>query len=208
LDLPIDLDRFCLTLIREAPDAIIFADAEGVIRFWNRGAERIFGFSEAEALDESLDLIIPANLRARHWEGFNTTMRSGTTRYSDGEILAVPASRKDGRGISIEFTILPFRDTADRMIGIAAILRDVTVRFEEMRALRRQLAELTRDATARQLSWAIACGAARSSAAKKSNQRVSLRRAAGLPYDLSSQIVSSLTTSYTPKYLAGLWPLT
>jgi PAS domain S-box-containing protein len=144
MSLPIDIDRFCLTLIREAPDAIIFADAEGVIRFWNRGAERIFGFAEAEALGQSLDIIIPDNLQARHWEGFSATMRSGSTRYGSGEILAVPALRKDGRRISIEFTIVPFRDDA-RIIGITAMLRDVTARFEEMRALRRQLAERGRD---------------------------------------------------------------
>jgi PAS domain S-box-containing protein len=145
MSLPIDMDQFSLTLVREAPDAIIFADAEGVIRLWNRGAERIFGFAEAEALGKSLDIIIPDSLRGRHWAGFSATMRSGSTRYSSGEILAVPALRKDGRRISIEFTILPFRDSHARMIGIAAMLRDVTVRFEEIRTLRRQLAQSGRD---------------------------------------------------------------
>jgi PAS domain S-box-containing protein len=141
LSLPLDIDNFCWTLVHDAPDAIVFADAEGVIRFWSRAAERIFGFAEAEALGKKLDLIIPDSLRARHWAGFNATMRSGGTRYGAGEILAVPALRKDGRRISIEFTILPFRDNSGRIIGIAAILRDVTARFEEMRALRRQLAQ-------------------------------------------------------------------
>jgi PAS domain S-box-containing protein len=141
LSLAIDIDRFCLTLVREAPDAIIFADAQGIIRFWNRGAERIFGFAESEVLGESLDVIIPENLRVRHWAGFGATIRSGSTRYSAGEILAVPALRKDGQRISIEFTILPFRDNAGQIIGIAAILRDVSARFEEMRALRRQLSQ-------------------------------------------------------------------
>jgi PAS domain-containing protein len=94
MDLPIDIDHFCLTLVREAPDAIIFADAEGVIRFWNRSAERIFGFAEAQALGQSLDIIIPESLRVRHWAGFSATMRSGSTRYGSGEILAVPALRK------------------------------------------------------------------------------------------------------------------
>ena len=117
MSLPIDIDQFCLTLVREAPDAIIFADAEGVIRFWNRGAERIFGFAEAEALGQSLDMIIPDNLRVRHWAGFSATMRSGSTRYGSGEILAVPALRKDGRRVSIEFTILPFRDSHARISG-------------------------------------------------------------------------------------------
>jgi PAS domain S-box-containing protein len=137
----IDLDRFGQTLAREAPDAIIYADAEGFIRFWNRGAERIFGFGEAEVMGKSLDIVIPENLRKRHWDGYTETMRSGKTRYGAGDILAVPALRKDGTRVSIEFTIVPFRDGAGRMVGIAAILRDVTKRFEEMKALRQQLAE-------------------------------------------------------------------
>jgi PAS domain S-box-containing protein len=136
-----DFDRFCRILARDAPDAVIYADGEGMIRFWNAGAERIFGFSEAEAAGRSLDIIIPENLRARHWAGFDATMRTGTTRYGAGDILAVPALKKNGTRISIEFTVLPFHDDAGHMIGIAAILRDVTRRFEEMRALRRQLAE-------------------------------------------------------------------
>jgi PAS domain S-box-containing protein len=137
----IDLERFCQTLAREAPDAIIYADAEGFIRFWNRGAERIFRFEEAEAIGKSLDIVIPENLRKRHWDGYTETMRSGKTRYGAGDILAVPALRKDGTRVSIEFTIVPFHDGAGRMVGIAAILRDVTKRFEEMKALRQQLAE-------------------------------------------------------------------
>jgi PAS domain S-box-containing protein len=136
-----DFDRFCQILAREAPDAVIYADSAGVIRFWNAGAERIFGFSEAEAAGKSLDIIIPESLRVRHWAGFGETIRSGKTRYGAGDILAVPALRKDGTRISIEFTVLPFCNEANRMVGIAAILRDVTKRFEETKALRRQLAE-------------------------------------------------------------------
>ena len=143
-----DTGRFSLTLVREAPDAIIYADSQGIIRFWNRATERIFGFAEAEALGQSLDLIIPERLRARHWAGYTATMQSGTTRYGAGEILAVPAMRKDGRRISIEFTILPFRNQAGEMTGIAAILRDLTTRFEEMQALRRQLADRSTPPTA------------------------------------------------------------
>lgn len=93
----IDLDRFCQTLAREAPDAIIFADAEGLIRFWNRGAEQVFGFQESEAFDKSLDIVIPENLRKRHWDGYAETMRTGKTRYGSGAVLAVPAQRKDER---------------------------------------------------------------------------------------------------------------
>lgn len=132
--------HFAERLVSGMSDAIVYADAEGVIRVWNRGATRVFGFAEAEAVGRSLDIIIPENLRERHWQGYRATMRTGRSRYGDGEILSVPAVRKDGTRVSVEFTIVPFSDDAGRMIGIAAIMRDATARFEELRALRRQLA--------------------------------------------------------------------
>ena len=136
----LDLADFAGCLVSGMADAIVYADAEDVIRVWNRGATRIFGFAEAEALGRSLDLIIPENLRERHWQGYRATMRTGQSRYGDGQLLSVPAIRKDGTRVSVEFTIVPFTDDAGQMIGIAAIMRDVTARFEELRALRRQLA--------------------------------------------------------------------
>lgn len=134
-----DVDSFSRQFVRESSDAIIYADADGVIRFWNDAATRIFGFSVAEVIGRSLDIIIPANLRQRHWDGYNATIRTGRTRYGAGDLLAVPALRKDGARISVEFTIVPFHDGAGRMVGVAAIMRDVTKRFEEMKALRAQL---------------------------------------------------------------------
>jgi PAS domain S-box-containing protein len=83
------------------------------------GATRIFGFSETEAVGRSLDLIIPENLRERHWQGYRATMHTGQSRYGDGQILSVAAVRKDGTRVSVEFTIVPFTDSAGRMIGIA-----------------------------------------------------------------------------------------
>lgn len=133
-------DRFCCDLVRDTGDAIIYSDAAGVIRFWNAAATRIFGFDAAEAIGQSLDIIIPTNLRQRHWDGYHATMRTGHTRYGAGDLLAVPALRKDGSRISVEFTVVPFHDENGRMEGIAAILRDVTKRFEEMKALRAQVA--------------------------------------------------------------------
>jgi PAS domain S-box-containing protein len=120
-----DFERFCRTLVREASDAMIYADDEGIIRFWNAGAERIFGFSEAEALGKSLDIIIPEDLRERHWSGFHETMRTGITRYHFGNTLGVRALRKDGHPISVEFSMLLFREESGAIAGIAAILRDV-----------------------------------------------------------------------------------
>lgn len=136
-----DVDRFYRTLVRDAPDAFIYADAQGLIWFWNKGAERIFGLSEVETVGKSLDIIIPENLRRRHWDGFVEAVRTGKTRFGTGDVLAVPTLRKDGSRISIEFTILPFSDRTGRIIGMAAILRDVTKGFEEVRNLRRELAD-------------------------------------------------------------------
>lgn len=137
-----EIDDLHRTLVREAPDAIVYADAQGLITFWNKGAERIFGFVAAEAVGRSLDIIIPENLRPRHWHGYAETMRTGQTRYGAADLLAVPALRKDGSRISIEFTILPFKGPAGQIVGIAAILRDATKSFETIKALRQELAVL------------------------------------------------------------------
>lgn len=140
--MPFNLDQLCRDLVTQAPDAIVYADDQGLIRLWNSGAERIFGYQEAEALGQSLDIIIPENQRQRHWEGFGRTLATGITRYGADSLLAVPAIRKDGSRLSVEFSILPFHDEAGKMVGMAAIMRDVTTRFEEMKALRKRVAGL------------------------------------------------------------------
>lgn len=127
-------------VLHTVSDAIVYADREGAIRFWNAGAERIFGFSEAEALGQSLDIIIPERLRQRHWDGYHQVMATGESRYGHGDLLSVPAIRKDGSRISVEFTIVSLHDEAGRMEGVAAIMRDATARFEEMKALRARMA--------------------------------------------------------------------
>ncbi len=130
-------------ILRTRSDAIIAADPDGIVRFWNPGAERLFGYSAEEAVGRSLDLIIPERLRERHWQGYRRVMAGGRSRYGEADVLAVPALRKDGASISIEFTIVPLQVNG-QSVGIAAILRDVTKRFEETRALKRKLAEATK----------------------------------------------------------------
>jgi PAS domain S-box-containing protein len=120
-------------------DAIVAADEKGVIVFWNPGAERIFGYASADAVGRSLDIIIPTRLQKRHWDGYHRVMKTGQTRYGHGDILAVPAIKKNGTGLSIEFSIVPLRNETDELVGLIAIIRDVTKRFEEIRALRRKL---------------------------------------------------------------------
>ena len=134
-----DLDRLGRAVLASAAEAIIYSDREGVIRVWNAGAERLFGWTAEEALGCSLDIIIPEPQRARHWAGYDRVMETGESRYGQGDLLAVPGMRKDGTRISLEFTIIPLRGEDDRMQGMAAVLRDVTKRFEETRALRREL---------------------------------------------------------------------
>lgn len=128
-------------LVEDAQDAIIVADRHGVIQLWNRGAEAVFGYPAQEAIGQTLDLIIPERLRERHWEGFHRAMATGVVRYGR-ELLAVPAVRADGARISVEFSIVLLRDERGELLGVGAILRDVTERWNEQKRLRERLAEL------------------------------------------------------------------
>lgn len=121
-------------------DGILATDRDGVIRFWNPGAERIFGFTAAQAVGRSLDIIVPEPLRARHWQGWANAVESGRSRYGEGEVLSVPALTADGLRISVEFTIVMLFDAGGRVDGVAAVLRDASERFEEIRRLKRELA--------------------------------------------------------------------
>jgi PAS domain-containing protein len=111
------------SILASAGDAIVAADREGIIRVWNAGAERIFGYGPEEAIGVSLDLIIPEHLRAAHWAGWRAVVSTGRSR-------------------------VPLKDEGSQLIGMAAVMRDVSKRFEELKALRRELAEATDKARA------------------------------------------------------------
>lgn len=128
--------RIGAALLKDLPDAVIYADREGLVRYWNAGAERIFGFDEAEALGQSLDIIIPERLRERHWQGYQHMMETGQSAHGPEEILSVPAVTKDGEKRSIQFTLAPVLDAAGKVEGIAAVLRDATDTFAELKRLR------------------------------------------------------------------------
>jgi PAS domain S-box-containing protein len=128
-------------LVRELADAVIIADAEGTITFWNDAATSLFGWSAAEAVGRTLDLIVPERLRERHWAGYRRTMQTGEMRSRDG-LLEVPALHRDDRPLSIAFTVTLLRSpTSSRPIGIAAVLRDDTERWQERRRLRDELSQ-------------------------------------------------------------------
>jgi PAS domain S-box-containing protein len=139
MSLPSDLPA---RILEGSPDAVLVADRQGLVRSWNAAAERVFGFSAAEAEGKSMDLIVPERLRGRHWQGWDQVMERGVTRYGAGELLAVPALHKDGRQLSVEFSIQLLRDGAGRIEWVVAVFRDVTERFARDKALKLQLREL------------------------------------------------------------------
>ncbi len=122
-------------------DAIVVSDASGAITLWNPAAERLFGFTQVEALGNTLDLIVPERLRERHWAGYRRTMASGETRYAH-DVLRVPAVHKDGRALSIAFTVGLLYGPQREVTGIVAVIRDETSRYTEERKLRQRIAEL------------------------------------------------------------------
>jgi PAS domain S-box-containing protein len=128
-------------IIEGAQDAIVFADPDGIIRLWNSGAEAIFGYSAEEALGQTLDLIVPEKMRGRHWEGYRKVMDTGVTKYGS-DLLSVPALNKDDSRMSVEFTIVLLKNESGKPIGTAAIMRDVTERWQKEKELKKRLAEL------------------------------------------------------------------
>src|SRR5215470_12148501 len=128
-------------IIMHAPEAIIYADREGKIRLWNDGATAIFGYTAEDTMGQSLDLIIPERQRGRHWEGYKKVMQTGVSRYGV-DLLSVPAVRKDGSRLSLEFSVVLVRDEAGQPAGVAAIMRDVTARWQHDRELKARLAAL------------------------------------------------------------------
>ena len=131
----------CKQLVSSIGDAVVVADAKGVIVLWNAGAERMFGHSEAEALGKTLDIITPERLRQRHWEGYDKSMATGTTKYGN-DLLRVPAIHKDGRTMSIAFTVAMLFEPDGKVSSIVAIIRDETTRFAEDREMRKRITEL------------------------------------------------------------------
>ncbi len=126
-----------------SPDAVLVCDRTGIVRYWNIAAERVFGFGAIEAIGVSMDLIIPERLRARHWAGWETAMKTGATRYGEGQLLAVPALHKDGRQISIEFSIELLKGSDGAVEWVVALIRDVTERYAREKALRQELKALS-----------------------------------------------------------------
>lgn len=134
---PIDLRQ----LIEVVGDAIVVSNVAGKIILWNRAAEEMFGYSAAEALGQNLDIITPERFRMRHWEGYQHSMETGTTKYGK-QTLRVPAIHKDGHSLSIAFTVAMLHDEQNKVSAVVAIIRDETTRFLEEKELKKRIIEL------------------------------------------------------------------
>jgi PAS domain S-box-containing protein len=128
-------------LVQALGDGVIVCDVAGNITFWNAAATRIFGFTAEEATGQSLDLIIPPRQQQRHWDGYHKTLATGETRYGN-DVLRVPALHKAGAPLSIAFTVALLHDADGQVAGIAAVVRDDTLRWREERAIQARLREL------------------------------------------------------------------
>ncbi len=131
----------CKALVESIGDAVIASDPSGAINLWNPSATRMFGYTEAEALGKSLDIIIPQRQQQRHWDGYHKTMETGITRYGN-DVLRVPAVHKDGHTLSIAFTVAMLHTPDGKISAIVAVVRDESARFAEDRALKKRLTEL------------------------------------------------------------------
>jgi PAS domain S-box-containing protein len=128
-------------IVDEAPEAIIFADRDGAIRLWNRGAETIFGYAASEAIGRSLDLIIPDRLRAAHWAGFNRALETGVTRYA-GRVLTTRSMHRSGSTLYVDLSFGLVKDADGTIAGAFAIGRECTARHAADKAQKARVAEL------------------------------------------------------------------
>ena len=122
-------------IVADVADALIYADKEGIIRAWNAQAETVFGFSAAETIGQSLDIIIPERFRAAHWTGFNGAMARGHTSHG-AEVRTTRSKHKSGRKLYVDMTFSVVKAADGTVLGSAAMARDVTERYLAEKAKR------------------------------------------------------------------------
>ena len=129
-----DMSSLAESILEQIADAVIFADATGTIRQWNRAAAALFGYSAADALGQNLDLIIPEHLRPAHWRGFEAAMTNGVMKLQ-GRPTVTRATHQTGRRLYVEMTFALVKGQAGGAArGAVAVARDVTERIEQQRA--------------------------------------------------------------------------
>lgn len=117
-----DKQQLPARLVEQAPDAMIFADGQGVIQLWNAAATHVLGYTAQQAIGQSLDLIIPKRLRQAHWQGFEQAMAQGQTR-SGGAPVTTKALCADGSHCYLQVSFALIRDEQGQLIGALAHAR-------------------------------------------------------------------------------------
>jgi PAS domain S-box-containing protein len=129
--------RWLASIVESSDDAIVSKNLDGIITSWNRGAERVFGYSAAEAVGQPITIVIPLD---RHDEE-----RAILTRIRRGERIdhfEAVRQRKDGSLIAVSLTISPVKNAEGTIVGASKIARDIT----EQKKNREQIATLAREA--------------------------------------------------------------
>lgn len=134
-------DHHFLDLFSSMPEALIFADAAGMIRTWNHGATTLFGFTETEAVGQCLDIIIPEMLREAHWKGYHQALARGATAHS-GRSRITKALHKEGQALYVDMSFAVVKDAQGETTGAMAVARDATQRYLEEKEMRRLLAAM------------------------------------------------------------------
>jgi len=141
-------DTLAPHILRSMPEALIYCDREGIIQIWNNGAEKAFGWTAAEAVGQSLDLIIPERMRKAHWDGFHHAIARGGVKPGRGSMIT-RSLHKTQEFVYVDVSFELVHDESGQIIGSMAIGRDATARFNDEKALRKQVAELTAAAQAK-----------------------------------------------------------
>lgn len=136
-------DALAAGMVRAIPEAIIFADLQGAVRYWNRGAEEIFGFTAEEAMGQSLDLIIPERMRQAHWDGYHKAIEHGDTYSGRGSRVTRSLHKEEGRSLYVDMSFAIVKDSDGKVVGSLAVARDATERFTAEKEMRKQLAALS-----------------------------------------------------------------
>jgi PAS domain S-box-containing protein len=128
-------------IVEACSEAVIFADRDGLVRLWNRGAQLIFGYAPAEILGQSLDIIIPERLRRAHWDAFNRSVETGHTKHTD-RVLTTRSMHKNGSKLYVDLSFGLVKDDNGVVLGAFAVGRDCTARYLAEGAMKTRVQEL------------------------------------------------------------------
>ena len=128
--------RQLASIVESSGDAIIGKSLDGIIQTWNDAAERVFGYTAAEAVGRHISLVIPPDRTAEE-DQIIATLKAGQ-RIDHFETERV---RKDGRRILVSLTVSPIRDDEGNIVGASKVVRDITLQRRADERERRLLAE-------------------------------------------------------------------